>query len=369
LGKDATFRPLHEDVWVLRQRTIAALASKDGYPGRMMPSIADSLVVIVAHLTRLRRPVARVLQPGLSRSEIAKVEASHSLALSPELVALYRRTNGASVNTGDDLDKLHLFPGYYLLSLKDAARAYRQQRRSSRWKADWFPFFANDAGDYYAVSCARKGSPGVIGFLLGEPDQPVEYASLRAMLATLAACFAERAFFVTKGDLAVDDDKHLQIATRLNPGVSFWTQEEEAAVEADRNAAAYQLAVKATKLSQTKPLEALAMFEKAVLVPDHAPWVYVNALYAVNVAFEKRGVESSRIRRMLDICLQQQRPHADLILNAAFAWMAIGESDKCIEYLKKARSKGVELKKHLVSKLFAPLHADKRFIALQKSTT
>ena len=45
------------------------------------------------------------------------------------------------------------------------------------------------------------------------------------------------------------------------------------------------------------------MFEEVVALPDHYPWVYVNALFAANLAFEKRRADCARVRRMLDACL------------------------------------------------------------------
>ena len=163
----------------------------------MLLSIEASLGSIVAHLARLRLPSARLLQPGLSRKAIAKVEETLPFKLTPELVTLYRVANGTRVNGRPRLDEVELFPGYSLLSLEDAVRERKRRAGSSQWKKSWFPVFANNAGDYYVVSCGA-GPRRVVGFLRGEPEQLVEYASLRAMFATIAECFAKGAFFVKK---------------------------------------------------------------------------------------------------------------------------------------------------------------------------
>ena len=55
-------------------------------------------------------------------------------------------------------------------------------------------------------------------------------------------------------------------------------------------------------------------------------------------------------------------------MNAAFGWMYVGDAEKCIDFLRKAKSKGVKLKKHLAEKAFAPLAGDKRFLALKEAT-
>lgn len=61
----------------------------------------------------------------------------------------------------------------------------------------------------YAVSICDAERP-VIGFRVYDADQPIEYASLRAMCETIADCFEQGAFFVdSRGYLELDDDKHL----------------------------------------------------------------------------------------------------------------------------------------------------------------
>jgi len=52
-------------------------------------------------------------------------------------------------------------------------------------------------------------------------------------------------------------------------------------------------------------------------------------------------------------------------VNAAFAYMELGEPDHCIECLRQAANRGVELKKYLRDPSLVPLAGDKRFIALK----
>ena len=318
----------------------------------------------------MRRPAAQLLRPGLSRAAIAAVEAPLPFKLTRDLVSLYLTTNGPAAKRGATLDDLSFFPGYQLLSLEDAASAYRSMRKAPQWKRGWFPFFANGAGDYYAVSCDTR-SRGVIGFLRGEPDQPVEYTSVPAMFATLAACFTRGAFFVKKGVFSIDDEKHRRIAIELNPGVVSWAEEEAEEAEVARQAVADKMALAASRLCQKKqrPLDALALFEKVVEVPDQQQFVYVNALFAIILAVEKKHrVAPARIQRMLDVCLAQKDLHGDGYLNAAFCFMALGEKEKALTSLEKARRKGVKLKLQLAEPAFAPLSSEKRFIALVKSS-
>jgi tetratricopeptide (TPR) repeat protein len=336
----------------------------------MMPSIDKSFHSIVAALKRLRRPAARLLQPGKSDAAIAEVAALLPFKLTKELVELFRTTNGTDAKQGSTLDDLSFFPGYYLLSLEDAVSEYRKVKRERQWKKGWFPFFANGAGDYYVVSC-EPATQGVIGFLRGEPDQPVEYASVTAMFATLAKCFEEGAFYTKKREFEIDDDKHRHIAMSLNPGVALWEQEAAEEAEAARDAEAAAMAVEASKfvLKKRNALEALALFEKALAVPDQQGFAYVNALCAVTLAAEQGlKVEPERIRRLLDVCLAQKDLHGDGHFNAALCFMILGEPDRAIASLKQAKRKGLKLKAHLADPLLVPLTTDKRFMALVKAS-
>ena len=330
-------------------------------------SINECVQEIAEWLERLHRPAAKLLQAGLSSAEIARVQATLPFKLTAELRALYRASNGVQLKPRTTLNELQVIPGYYLLSLSDAAREYRQQQGAPQWRKGWFPIFANGAGDYYLVPCA-PASRGVIGFLRGEPEQPIEYASVTAMFQTFAQCFAQGAFYVKRRDFTIDDDKHRQIAIKLNPRVRLWREEEEEAAEAARNAEEQRLRMATARLIQKKkPLEALPLFEQLVEIPEQESSTYVNALYTMICAIEQGAVKPARIRRMLTTCLAQKSLHGDAFLNAAFCWIALGKKDECIANLQKAKSKRVDLRPHLGEKLFAPLATDKRFLALKKS--
>ncbi len=63
------------------------------------PRLVRALDACVAHLTRLRCPVVSLLQPGLTRTDLAKIEATLPFELTEELRALYRlhsRTGGTN---------------------------------------------------------------------------------------------------------------------------------------------------------------------------------------------------------------------------------------------------------------------------------
>jgi len=180
---------------------------------------------ILAHLTRLKHPVVSMLQPPLTAAEVAAVEATLPFKLTEEVRAMYRWRNGITVSRKDILARQWFFPGYYFPSLQHARERFEHRRNAPQWHRGWYPLFEDGAGDFYIVPCKKKqqDSAPLIGFIHGEPEQPVEYLSVISMMETVAECYDKRAFFVNaQGDLDIDDDAHALIARRHNPGVAEW---------------------------------------------------------------------------------------------------------------------------------------------------
>jgi cell wall assembly regulator SMI1 len=189
------------------------------------PRLIRALDQVVAHLTRLNRPVVKLLQPGLSAAEVARVEATLPFALTEELRAVYRWRNGTLANEGDELEDLWFFPGYYLPSLQEARESYEGKLDDRNWRKGWWPLFEDGAGDFSVVPCKKKAADRapVIGFLHGEPEMPIEYLDVTTMIETLADCYAQGVFFLgADGSFEMDDDRHELIARRHNPGVDAW---------------------------------------------------------------------------------------------------------------------------------------------------
>lgn len=172
---------------------------------------------ILTSLHELRRDVAAKLNPRLTGKKIEEAFQQRGIAAPEALVAIYLWHNGTKVNPGDLLDDLHFFPGFYLLSLEDSLKSYDAFKNDERWDRRWFPVFANGGGDFYAVDCQ---SGEVVGFILGEPEQEVEYECLGAMIKTLRECFEKGIFYVSdEGYLESDDQRHLEIARKHNPRI------------------------------------------------------------------------------------------------------------------------------------------------------
>jgi len=180
---------------------------------------------ILGHLTRLKHPVVAMLQPPLTPAEVAAVEATLPFQLTEEVRAMYRWRNGITVSQNDILAHQWFFPGFYFPSLQEARERFEGRKNAPQWHRGWYPLFDNGAGDFYIVPCKKKAqeSAPVIGFLHGEPEQPVEYLSVLSMVETLAECYDTSAFFLNDQDrLDIDDDAQARIARRHNPGVAEW---------------------------------------------------------------------------------------------------------------------------------------------------
>lgn len=178
----------------------------------------DDLEEIRAALERLGRwEVLDRLQPGLASQLVRDRLAAAGLGRQPDLEALYGWRNGTGGEGSPDLGSIWLFPGFYLLSLDDAFANYKSIRPNQRWDPAWFPVFANDGGDFYAVNTAEDPAP-VVYFMIDEPEQPVEHESLSRMIKTLADCFREGIFYVDdSGYLEMHDRRYAAMVRRNNP--------------------------------------------------------------------------------------------------------------------------------------------------------
>lgn len=178
-------------------------------------TISSYLDAILGFLRGLERAVTDLFLPGLDGDEVRRSTGAVGLSVPNELVELYACHNGTAVLSGDYLDDLHFFPGFYWLSLGDGLEVYRSISNDRRWDARWFPLFSNGGGDFYAAIC-DPSSPlhgAVVGFMVGEDEHPIEYASISSMLKVILRCYEEGVFFVsTQGYLEANDPAHEAIA-------------------------------------------------------------------------------------------------------------------------------------------------------------
>lgn len=179
--------------------------------------IGASLGSILGHLRSMDRIVADCSRPGTST--VAAKLASLGLACPVDVASLYGLIDGFDTPLNATIGEIALFPGYYMLSIEEAVESYRSIYDSGQWNRRWFPIFASGGGDFYAVICDQSSSDfgAVVGFLSGEPDHIVEFASISAMLETISVAYTEGAFYLAEGNLEADFPKMRRIAQQVQP--------------------------------------------------------------------------------------------------------------------------------------------------------
>ena len=192
-----------------------------------MSTAADRMQNLFAHLERLGKPLRVHARPGLAEERVREAVEALGLEADADLVGIYGFRNGASGAEGVDLDEVALFPGHHWLTLEQAVETWEEVSDDDRWRPAWFPVFATGGGDFYAV-VLDPDSPSygaVVGFILGEAEQLVEYASLSAMLTVLDRAFSAGVFTVEDGFLDGDFEVLTAFARESQPGFSpyAWT--------------------------------------------------------------------------------------------------------------------------------------------------
>lgn len=136
---------------------------------------------------------------------------------------MYGWRNGTATAGVAAVDDIHLFPGFYLLSLEDALANYRAFAADPRWTVGWLPLFANGGGDFYIVDLSQPAAAPVRHFRIDESEHPIEFGSVQSLVATLAAAFERGIFFVdSSGYLEMDDLVFAGVAAELNPDIAWW---------------------------------------------------------------------------------------------------------------------------------------------------
>src|SRR4051812_5140596 len=161
--------------------------------------MSEMLNAICAGLNRLRRTTTvDRLRPGIPASRFGAVLEELGLRPPPDLASVYEWHDGTDATAGALLDDLHLFPGFYFLTLNDAVANYRSFRDDKRWDTSWFPVFANGGGDFLVVVCkaGHRDWGKIVHFRIDESDHPVEFSSTEALLTTVAAAYKDGVYYV-----------------------------------------------------------------------------------------------------------------------------------------------------------------------------
>ena len=170
-----------------------------------------------------RRRTLDALRDGLDARHTKARLREVRLQTASSLEKLFAWHDGTRTEDAASLDDLHLFPGFYFLSLDDALANYRAFVHDERWAPTWLPVFANGGGDFYVIDLGGDVSPGIRHFRLEEGEHPLEFLSLGDMMTTLAVAYERGVFFVdSSGYLEMDDASFAAVAAELNPDVRWW---------------------------------------------------------------------------------------------------------------------------------------------------
>ncbi len=169
-------------------------------PAPAMPPVVavpveDLLATYEAFLKAKAPSVLAALQPGLSDSEIDKLEAAHSIKLTSDLRALYRWRNGTPRSANVDTFPNHKFvPLDVALANRDdlrkqvkAGTAEQQQAYAAfaGHRDAWLGLIVDLAGDGHFLDPAKAESEGSFFFCFNEDGSYVFYPAFRNYLAAV----------------------------------------------------------------------------------------------------------------------------------------------------------------------------------------
>ena len=208
---------------------VAALHDKAPTGGSFLlvtTPLTESLAAIDRGLTVLgRSALISSWRPGQSPARVRDLLARRGMKSVGELEGAFAWHDGIDFPPDVPADDFHVFPGFYMLSLDDAVASYDTYVSERRWNPGGLPLFATGGGDFYVVDLSEFERGSVRHFRIEESEHPVEFATVSAFFATLAAAFKEGLFFLdSTGYLEMDDPTFGELAARLNPGISWWTE-------------------------------------------------------------------------------------------------------------------------------------------------
>jgi cell wall assembly regulator SMI1 len=180
----------------------------------MPPSVDEPMGQILVRLEAILQTnaphVLRRLQPGLSSDDIVRIEGQHRLRLPEDIKAIYQWHNGSPRST--NLLSNDFIPTHWFLPLEEALaertagsldRATLLQRTFYRIFAghrdSWVCLFSDGAGDGYWFDLRRKTSQGAIFYNFTETGTFQFFPSAENLMAGIARCYEQRAFFVKEG--------------------------------------------------------------------------------------------------------------------------------------------------------------------------
>lgn len=180
------------------------------------------------------------------------------------------------------------------------------------------------------------------------------WASPQALRATLGA----KAWRRLDEDFDATSPRHVATLLEL-------THEEREALAQHGHLATRMANAAVHRLSAGDFEAALTLYDAAVEGPLDA-MAAANPLYAVQDDNNHLGVQTARARRYLERCLPHAAQNPAIFLNAAFVFIELGEPERAMEMLAKAKAGGFSVKPYRNEGLLAGLRDDKGFKALMR---
>ncbi|MCP4148793.1 MAG: hypothetical protein GY757_13685, partial [bacterium] len=154
------------------------------------------------------QPVARTLNPGLTRKQIDEIMQGLPVKPFEEMYTLYTWRNGQPGSTD-----ILLIPGFRFLPLEVAVNAYKNMQKIARdsnlenWKPLYFPIFK-----FYnrciVVACAGVRRGTLLKRSIETDRDYIAYPSIAGMMQEITEYYETGAFYITdEGYVGTDEEK------------------------------------------------------------------------------------------------------------------------------------------------------------------
>ena len=195
-----------------------------------MPAVvSESMPEILSRLEAVLKTnaphVLRSLQPGLSGSEISKLEQQYHVQLPEEIKAIYEWHNGSASNTNRLID---FIPIHRFVPLEEALQEHALLAPEKvsfvqrivylvlvSHRESWICLFDDGAGDGYWFDLKRKPAEGAIFYNFTEEASYLFFPSPKNLMAGIAECYEQGAFHVKKDSSPPELDEDFEQAQRI----------------------------------------------------------------------------------------------------------------------------------------------------------
>lgn len=189
-------------------------------PGPMPAIVSDTTEQLLTRLEAVmqqRAPeILRTLQPGLSESQMAKLETEGDFKLTADLRVLYRWRNGMKAS-----DRKEFIPGHRWPPLEEVVAgrlALRSQHEAASitqkiafnifagHRKDWVHILDDTAGDGYFYDPNRSEPSGEFFYCFVEVRHYIFFPSLRNFLKGVADCYEQGVFKLKDDGVTLDEN-------------------------------------------------------------------------------------------------------------------------------------------------------------------